>query len=165
LFDESSPVVIDRAAFNQGVNAKYQTIIEESEVMPPLVAMGPHAVGTVPQVIASGQAKSEFASDLCTTQSARQYKDPPILAESMVARRLLPVECARLQGFPDDHAKIPWKNKSVDECPDGHQYQCYGNAMAVPVIAWIGARIQAVMFGEPFVYGIPETYRVEIESR
>ena len=59
-------------------------------------------------------------------------------------RRLTPKECSRLQGFPDDFAKIPWKNKPAGECPDGPQYKTYGNSMAVPVMSWIGKRIQMV---------------------
>jgi len=59
-------------------------------------------------------------------------------------RRLTPKECSRLQGFQDDFAKIPWKNKPAGECPDGPQYKTYGNSMAVPVMSWIGKRIQMV---------------------
>lgn len=56
-------------------------------------------------------------------------------------RRLTPTECARLQGFPDDHCKIPWRKKSSADCPDGPQYKAYGNSMAVNVMRWIGERI------------------------
>ena len=59
--------------------------------------------------------------------------------ESQV-RRLTPVECARLQGFPDGHTDVPWRGKPVT--PDGPQYKAYGNSMAVPVMRWIGARIK-----------------------
>ncbi|OTA14635.1 DNA -methyltransferase [Xenorhabdus vietnamensis] len=56
-------------------------------------------------------------------------------------RRLTPVECERLQGFPDNHTQIPWKGKAAADCPDGHRYRAIGNSMAVPVMAWIGERI------------------------
>lgn len=62
----------------------------------------------------------------------------------MAVRRLTPTECMRLQGFPDDHARIPWKGKPADQCPDGPQYKAAGNSMAVPVMRWIGSRIAAV---------------------
>jgi DNA-cytosine methyltransferase len=62
----------------------------------------------------------------------------------MQVRRLTPRECERLQGFPDDWSKIAWKGKSPDECPDGPRYKACGNSMAVPVMRWIGARIQQV---------------------
>ena len=59
-------------------------------------------------------------------------------------RRLTPLECERLQGFPDDWTKIPYRGKSADECPDGLRYKACGNSMAVPVMRWIGERIQLV---------------------
>lgn len=57
-------------------------------------------------------------------------------------RRLTPRECERLQGFPDDYTDIPWRKK--DHVPDGPRYKALGNSMAVPVMAWIGARINLV---------------------
>jgi len=63
---------------------------------------------------------------------------------TMAVRRLLPVECERLQGFPDDHTLIPWKNKPANECPDGPRYKAMGNSFAVPVVRWIGQRLNAV---------------------
>jgi DNA (cytosine-5)-methyltransferase 1 len=60
----------------------------------------------------------------------------------MAVRRLTPVECERLQGFPDNFTRIPWRNKPASECPDGPRYKALGNSMAVPVMRWIGERIQ-----------------------
>jgi phage protein U len=60
---------------------------------------------------------------------------------SMVARRLTPRECERLQGFPDDYTAIPWRGKSAEHCPDGPRYRALGDSMAVPVMRWIGQRI------------------------
>ena len=62
----------------------------------------------------------------------------------MAVRRLTPRECERLQGFPDDYVKISWRSKPPEVCPDGHRYRALGNSMAVPVMAWIGRRIQEV---------------------
>lgn len=59
-------------------------------------------------------------------------------------RRLTPIEQERLQGFPDNFTEIPWRNKSADDCPDGPRYKALGNSMAVPVMRWIGERIQKV---------------------
>lgn len=80
-------------------------------------------------------------------------------------RRLTPRECERLQGFPDDYTRIPWKPyqswtkrqskglfesfdaflrklpATTEDCPDGPRYKALGNSMAVPVMEWIGARI------------------------
>lgn len=60
-------------------------------------------------------------------------------------RRLLPVECERLQGFPDNYTQIPWRGKSAEHCPDGPRYQAIGNSMAVPAIRWLGERIAGEM--------------------
>ena len=59
------------------------------------------------------------------------------------ARRLTEVECERLQGFPDNHTQIPYKNKAADDCPAGPRYRALGNSMAVPVMAWIGKRLKS----------------------
>ena len=61
-------------------------------------------------------------------------------AASMAVRRLTPVECERLQGFPDNYTNIPWRKAS--ESPDGPRYKVLGNSWAVPVVRWIGQRIQ-----------------------
>lgn len=61
---------------------------------------------------------------------------------AMQVRRLTPVECERLQGFPDNYTNIPWRKK--DESPDGPRYKALGNSMAVPVMRWIGERIAKV---------------------
>jgi DNA (cytosine-5)-methyltransferase 1 len=58
----------------------------------------------------------------------------------MQIRRLMPVECARLQGFPDDYLDIEFKGKPAT---DGHKYKALGNSWAVPCVRWIGARIDA----------------------
>ena len=63
-----------------------------------------------------------------------------VYASSMQVRRLTPVECERLQGFPDGYTNIPWRGKP--ESPDGPRYKALGNSMAVPVMKWIGERIQ-----------------------
>jgi DNA (cytosine-5)-methyltransferase 1 len=61
--------------------------------------------------------------------------------QHMAVRRLTPVECERLQGFPDGYTNIPWRNKP--EAPDGPRYKSLGNSMAVPCMFFIGKRIQS----------------------
>jgi len=63
------------------------------------------------------------------------------LVPAMQVRRLTPRECERLQGFPDDYTQVPYRNKPA---ADGPRYKALGNSMAVPVMAWIGKRIQQV---------------------
>ena len=60
-------------------------------------------------------------------------------------RRLTPVECERLQGFPDGYTDIRPNGKPT---PDGPRYKALGNSMAVPVMRWIGTRIQRVELPE-----------------
>jgi DNA (cytosine-5)-methyltransferase 1 len=62
---------------------------------------------------------------------------PAVMLNTMQVRRLTPVECERLQGFPDNYTNIP-------NAADGPRYKALGNSMAVPVMHWIGKRIQMV---------------------
>ena len=91
----------------------------------------------------------------------------PLLINSMKVRRLTPVECERLQGFPDNYTKIEWyeccrikfplelgkygcvncegeKPARLRTAADGPRYKALGNSMAVPVMRWIGERIALV---------------------
>lgn len=85
-------------------------------------------------------------SDHASTLKARDHKDSTdlIVTEDGV-RRLTPVECERLQGFPDNHTQISWRGKDAADCPDGPRYRAIGNSMAVPVMRWIGERILAAL--------------------
>ncbi|HFC7849296.1 TPA: hypothetical protein ACFO1M_002141, partial [Neisseria meningitidis] len=98
---------------------------------------------------------------------------PPALLSTWAVRRLTPVECERLQGFPDGHTRAPnwsgWRAMDDSETPDqcmaaglevrqnkktgrwrvkdvdGPRYKTLGNSMAVPVIRWIGQRIETAL--------------------
>ena len=59
-----------------------------------------------------------------------------IMQTNMAVRKLTPIECERLQGFPDGYTNIK------ENCPDGHRYKAMGNSMAVPVMEWLGKRIE-----------------------
>lgn len=71
----------------------------------------------------------------------------PAALVGMQVRRLTPTECERLQGFPDGHTRIPWRGKPAEDCPDGPRYKTLGNSMAVPVMRWIGTRIDRHLRG------------------
>ena len=72
-------------------------------------------------------------------QSGKQVQG---ITDGYAVRRLTPRECERLQGFPDGWTEVPYRGKSADECPDTPRYKAIGNSMAVPVMRWIGERIQ-----------------------
>jgi site-specific DNA-cytosine methylase len=74
-------------------------------------------------------------------------KQTSYIQQSMAVRRLTPVECERLQGFPDNYTNIPWRKK--DESPDGLRYKALGNSWAVPNVRWIGKRIQEALNALP----------------
>lgn len=83
--------------------------------------------------------------DVCGAVPASQSgKQVQVVTDSYAVRRLTPRECERLQGFPDDWTKVPHRGKPADECPDTPRYKAIGNSMAVPVMRWIGKRIQEV---------------------
>lgn len=96
---------IDRAAFNQGKNARYGFAVEE-ETQPTMVAKGPGAV-VAPTFSASKVSFfSSAEEELANTLVAAYWKDPPVVNDmdenlEYIVRRLTPTECARLQGFPD----------------------------------------------------------------
>jgi DNA (cytosine-5)-methyltransferase 1 len=229
MFVPAQPIILDRAAFNQGENAQYKFRAEHSETMDSLVARGPHAVlqpaygipgnwigrkpenggnatepmydvapcltkadqhgvaqpiaftteqtpkynhdqaltltkqsptgGGQPQCVAQAMAyniapgKGALKDDIHVTDAdatktldasgsnPAMHQGGAAILQSMAVRRLTPVECERLQGFSDNYTDIKSKNKPT---PDGPRYKALGNSMAVPVMAWIGQRIEQV---------------------
>ncbi|EMS9660193.1 phage N-6-adenine-methyltransferase [Klebsiella aerogenes] len=87
---------------------------------------------------------AEEQSPTLTSASSGTNLTPAIM-QGVSVRRLMPVECERLQGFPDNHTLISWRGKTVTDCPDGPRYRAIGNSMAVPVMRWIGERIAAAL--------------------
>ncbi|HCI6440605.1 TPA: phage N-6-adenine-methyltransferase [Klebsiella pneumoniae] len=85
------------------------------------------------------------ANALLTPNGGRTGMGVGAISWGMQVRRLMPVECERLQGFPDNHTLISWRGKEATECPDGPRYRAIGNSMAVPVMRWIGERIAAAL--------------------
>ncbi len=128
--------------------------------------------GHVPIVLARGQANAEILCDKSPTLNCNHEqpivfnaqgshhqglsigslslaldasKTPAVLRPADFAvRRLTPIECERLQGFPDDWTRIPYRGKPAEQCPDSPRYKACGNSMAVPVMRWIGERIEKV---------------------
>ena len=93
---------IDRTAYNQGQGAKFNPCIE-SELEPPMVARGSGAVAHPVYSTSKNSYHTTAEEDIVNTLVATDYKDPPTVTEEpcYIVRRLMPTECARLQGFPD----------------------------------------------------------------
>jgi DNA (cytosine-5)-methyltransferase 1 len=109
---------------------------DESGVSYTLTKTDQHAVAFEVRGGCEGGGKGYLGSeDSAFTLSTNQDQH---LFTRMQVRRLTPMECERLQGFPDDYTLI---NQNT---PDGPRYKALGNSMAVPVMRWIGERIGAV---------------------
>jgi DNA-cytosine methyltransferase len=81
-------------------------------------------------------ANSEILNTL--TRGGQGGRQEGVMQTNMAVRRLTAIECERLQGFPDNYTNIK------ENCPDGPRYKALGNSMAVPVMKWIGKRIQMI---------------------
>jgi DNA (cytosine-5)-methyltransferase 1 len=105
---------------------------------------GSHAnAGVMPAVAfqssQSGVRLDDVHATLDSNNGSRRHNG---IVTDWAVRRLTPVECERLQGFPDHYTNIPWRGKNG--APDGPRYKALGNSMAVNVMRWIGMRIQMV---------------------
>ncbi|MFK7089307.1 DNA cytosine methyltransferase [Chromobacterium violaceum] len=90
-----------------------------------------------------GGATAELGDEVagCLRASSGGGDKPHVLAQMRV-RRLMPIECERLQGFPDGYTNVPYRHKSA---PDSPRYTAIGNSKAVPCVAWLGARINSIL--------------------
>lgn len=122
-------------------NHSIDSRIKEVDISPTVRAAWGTGGGNVPlaQSLAFGWQNSASQSMSTDVISPTLDKSKtPATMQSMAVRRLTPIECERLQGFPDDYTNIK------DKCPDGPRYKAMGNSMAVPVMRWIGERINKV---------------------
>jgi len=106
------------------------------------------AEGEVTRITESGVALSCEPVAHCLQTSCHDYSRADgfnMIAEGNTIRKLTPIECERLQGFPDNYTQIAWRDKSADQCPDSHRYKALGNSMAVPVMRWVGKNIQKLV--------------------
>lgn len=81
-------------------------------------------------------------SSQLTTGGGKPGQGQPTIALPWAVRRLVPVECERLQGMPDDHTMIPWRGRNG--APDGPRYKALGNSMARNAMEWLGERIDMI---------------------
>jgi DNA (cytosine-5)-methyltransferase 1 len=86
-----------------------------------------------------GSVMSVLEDGTVGTLRRETHGHEPVVMQQMAVRRLTPIECERLQGFPDNYTNIAWRKQT--ESPDGPRYKALGNSMAVPVMKWIGEQI------------------------
>ena len=101
----------------------------------PIYFLAENTIGRQPQNGGNGTGYSE---DVSYTLNASGVHG---VCKGKIVRKLTPRECERLQGFPDDWTKVPYRGKSAEECPDAPRYKAIGNSWAVPCAEWIGKRI------------------------
>ena len=82
----------------------------------------------------NGTIQGNVSATMTADMAGPTHSGPKVM-QDMAVRRLTPKECERLQGFPDGYTNIK------ENCPDGPRYKALGNSMAVPVMRWIGERI------------------------
>jgi DNA (cytosine-5)-methyltransferase 1 len=92
-----------------------------------------------------GQPIVAAVSPTLRAGNMRNNSNPSTEADMLVGgsqvRRLVAIECERLQGIADNYTLIPWRGKPSSECPDGPRYKAIGNSKAVTVVRWIGRRL------------------------
>ena len=115
---------------NQGGNVICEAVAIAENIIGRKVENGGNGVGAQDELAYTQNASGVMG--VCTTG-----------IESTV-RRLLPIECERLMGFPDNHTRIPWKGQPEEQCPDSPRYKACGNSMCVNVMHWIGEQIDKV---------------------
>ena len=136
------------------MKTSYRLLIAITAVIAALCALGDFVEGAPSFTLTKGHShavafqSSQSGVRLANTHATLDANNGPrrhngALVNSAV-RRLTPVECERLQGFPDGFTAIPWRKKGAEDCPDGPRYKALGNSMAVPVMRWIGERIQMI---------------------
>jgi DNA (cytosine-5)-methyltransferase 1 len=175
----SVPLVTETNTFSRGGHGTYSE--NEDEKAGVLTAHASKDVETIIQSVfnidseggnsmksknpLSGSQQIDKASTLTTfPPSPEGYRGGNAVVSRHVVRRLTPIECERLQGFPDNYTQIPWRGKDSESCPDGVRYKALGNSMAVPVMKWIAMGIDAVDGVLAEVGKRPDPVRVEQKS-
>ena len=135
------------AGFMGGQGSKAAGIAYSDELAPTIKASSSGS-NSVPDVLCvHGSQDPVTQHELANTVGRNNGRENCVVYENhpqdAFVRRLLPVECERLMGFPDNWTRIPWNDKPEEECPDSHRYKACGNSMCVNVMRWIGMRIES----------------------
>jgi DNA (cytosine-5)-methyltransferase 1 len=117
--------------------------VSKENVMYTLTKTDVHGVayGFEPGITKREGEPNRFVKEMTPTLRAQMGDNQIAMINQYAVRRLTPIECERLQGFPDNYTDIKLKGKNT---PDGPRYKALGNSMAVPVMKWIGQRINEV---------------------
>lgn len=127
------------------------------------LAAGAHAPAIAFNMHKSGNEASSLGISEDRTDCLRAFEKSPFAVQpamGMQVRRLTPMECERLQGFPDGYTDVPHRKKPA---ADGPRYKALGNSWAVPNVRWIGERIEAVALintAQPAMNNVAETEEV-----
>jgi DNA (cytosine-5)-methyltransferase 1 len=142
--DRGSNVVATPIGFGMDGDVMHDNCMETITTREGAIADTSHAVAVQATIIGRSENSGPQGSgaDVSEPMFTLTKGDIHAVAHRMAVRRLTPVECERLQGFPDNFTRIPWRNKPEEQCPDGPRYKALGNSMAVPVMRWIGERIE-----------------------
>lgn len=127
----------------------FQSTANGSEAGSPGKNISPTLRASDPMAVAFAENQQADVYEMNVTHSlstggGKPGQGYPALRQGYGVRRLTPVECERLQGFPDEYTRVAWKGRGSEACPDSVRYKALGNSMAVPVMHWIGARIADV---------------------
>ena len=118
----------------EGTGALRETLLQVQETRRPSQDSGQK---NMQHVFKSGEREGVLRKALHANETGGNAAISP----QMAVRRLMPVETERLQGFPDNYTKVPYRSKPAEKCPDGPRYCALGNSWPVPVVSWIGQRI------------------------
>lgn len=130
-------VSLDRASFNQGKNAKYDFEVSENGINSPIVAKGPSAVA---YAVDARNGTEDVVNGSLRSNSAHSLNGNNVARVKYIVRRLTPLECERLQGFPDGWTDIgeyiDTKGKK-GKASDASRYKALGNSISLPNWKWV----------------------------
>ena len=150
-------IALDRASYNQGKNAQFDIGIDENGTAQSLVAKGPgavcHTIGAFyPQMKAESNCfRTDGISNCLVNGTNPGFQNGLVTKEAShrtryTVRRLTPLECERLQGYPDgwtDIGEYIDSNGKKKQSSDASRYKALGNSIAIPPWKWVMKRLCA----------------------
>ncbi len=140
---------LDRASYNQGQNAQYGFAVDEEKIGTQ-VAKGPGAVCSA--VDCRNGVEDADKNGSLQSRSSNNINSNNVCRVGSVVRRLTPLECTRLQGFPDGWVDIgDWmdSNGKLHKDADSPKYKALGNSIALPFWQWMAERMMPYLPENP----------------